>query len=204
MESLPVAATTVILRERRGGPEVLMIERPDRGSFAGAWVFPGGRLDDVDAGDTEIDRARSAAVRETREETSLALDLGDLLLHAQWTPPPGIPLRIRTWFFLTRDPGGEVLIDPSEAVDAAWLRPADALARHGRGGLTLYPPTWMTLHLLQDHGDVDSLLAATRASGTRTFAPEVWGRQLLWSADDAPARHRLDMTGLPWSYATDI
>ena len=59
MESLPVAATTVILRERRGGPEVLMIERPDRGIFEVSWVYPGGRLDDVDAGDTENYTARS-------------------------------------------------------------------------------------------------------------------------------------------------
>ena len=40
--SIPVAATVVLLRDATRGVEVLMIERPDRGSFAGAWVFPGG------------------------------------------------------------------------------------------------------------------------------------------------------------------
>ena len=44
---IPVAATVVLLRDGAGGLEVLMIERPDRGSFAGAWVFPGGKLEDA-------------------------------------------------------------------------------------------------------------------------------------------------------------
>ena len=37
--AIPVAATVVLLRDAGDGLEVLMIERPDRGSFAGAWVF---------------------------------------------------------------------------------------------------------------------------------------------------------------------
>ena len=47
--AIPVAATVVLLRDSSSGLEVLMIEWPDRGSFAGAWVFPGGKLevDDV-------------------------------------------------------------------------------------------------------------------------------------------------------------
>jgi len=47
--AVPVAATIVMLRDSAGGPEVLLIERPDRGSFAGAWVFPGGKLQASDA-----------------------------------------------------------------------------------------------------------------------------------------------------------
>ena len=44
-----VAATVVLLRDSPEGPEVLLLERPHhRGSFAGAWVFPGGAVDAAD------------------------------------------------------------------------------------------------------------------------------------------------------------
>jgi len=40
------AATVVLLRDGERGVEVLLAERPrDRGSFAGAWVFPGGAVE---------------------------------------------------------------------------------------------------------------------------------------------------------------
>ncbi|WP_158251197.1 NUDIX domain-containing protein [Cryobacterium sp. Y11] len=46
---LGVAATVVLLRDSAEGPEVLLLERPrHRGSFAGAWVFPGGGVDPDD------------------------------------------------------------------------------------------------------------------------------------------------------------
>src|SRR6478735_3825846 len=107
---IPVAATVVIVRDGPTGPEVLMIERPDRGSFAGAWVFPGGKLEPGDEGPIgdatapeEADATR-AAVRETREETGLEVAASDLVTLSVWDPPPGIPLRIRTWFFLVPAP----------------------------------------------------------------------------------------------------
>src|SRR3954451_21870156 len=101
--SIPVAATVILLRQGGEGLEVLLIERPDRGSFAGAWVFPGGKLDPGDAGEIgdatapEEADARRAAVRETREETGLEVAGSDLVTLSCWDPPPGMPLRIRTW-----------------------------------------------------------------------------------------------------------
>src|SRR6187399_1716754 len=70
--TIPVAATVVLLRDGDHGLEVLMIERPDRGSFAGAWVFPGGKLDpgDGDPAD-EPATALRAGTRETWEETGV-------------------------------------------------------------------------------------------------------------------------------------
>ena len=81
------AATLVIFRHAPtgGAPEVLMVQRAKEMRFAGgAAVFPGGRVDDADRalaqqlgaeGTDAIDEqaARIAAVRETLEETGLAV-----------------------------------------------------------------------------------------------------------------------------------
>ncbi len=66
--SLPVAGTVVVRRAADPGFELLLMRRPDRGSFAGAWVFPGGKVEpgDVREGDDEAEDARRAAIRETR------------------------------------------------------------------------------------------------------------------------------------------
>lgn len=224
---IPVAATAILARDAVGGPEVLLIERPDRGSFAGAWVFPGGKLEPGDAADgaSEEENARRAGVRETAEETGLRIDPRGLVTLSCWDPPPGLPLRIRTWFFLGPAPQGSLTLSPDEAVAARWLHPADVLAAHGRGELTLYPPTWVTLYGLADRTDVADMLDAARLGGLRRFetvarrGPQ--GPVLLWREDaeydpetpDAAAalsdsrqdesvgtRHRLEVGALPWRY----
>lgn len=222
---VPVAATVVIVREAASGPEVLMIERPDRGSFAGAWVFPGGKLEPADRAaaddDIRVDRtesdelaaARRAGTRETAEETGLRTDAAALVALSCWDPPPGLPLRIRTWFFLARDPGGDMTLAPDEVIAAAWVRPAEMLARHGRGEITLYPPTWVTLHDLANQRDADALLGLARIGGIRRFETVARrgaeGPMLLWQGDaaydehapaDPASRHRLELTALPWIY----
>jgi 8-oxo-dGTP pyrophosphatase MutT (NUDIX family) len=214
---LPVAATVVLVRDADAGPEVLLIERPDRGSFAGAWVFPGGKVEEVDArglgpGAPEADVARVAGVRETAEETSLAVDPAELVMLSRWAPPPEAPVRIRTWFLLGRAPGPSPVLQPAEAVSYRWGRPADLLAAHGRGELLLYPPTWVTLHGLTEPSDVDGLLAQARRAGVREFASRTRrgddGPVLLWPDDaeyDAETvsggpRHRLEVGRLPWTY----
>lgn len=213
---VPVAATVVLVRDGADGPEALLIERPDRGSFAGAWVFPGGRLEDADrrgADEPEEDVARRAGVRETCEETGIEVDPGALLTLSVWDPPPGLALRIRTWFFIASAPGGAIVLSPDEAVASAWIRPADAVARHGRGELTLYPPTWVTLHELSEHPDAASILDTVRLAGAQRFETVARrgdeGPILLWQSDaeyetDAStagaARHRLEIGSLPWRY----
>lgn len=87
------AATLVLFRERQGGaPELLVVERSTQMSFAGgAIVFPGGRIDDDDhvvatgtdyfssAHGLAIDEAaaRIAAIRETVEESGIAIGFVD-------------------------------------------------------------------------------------------------------------------------------
>ena len=81
------AATVVIFRHCPAGgpPELLMVQRAKEMRFAGgAAVFPGGRIDPADGelaaqldpvADIEVLAARIAGVRETLEETGLAIGL---------------------------------------------------------------------------------------------------------------------------------
>lgn len=81
------AATVVVFRKAANGgpPELLMVQRAKEMRFAGgAAVFPGGRVDPEDAElarridpdtDIEVLGARVAGVRETLEETGLAIGL---------------------------------------------------------------------------------------------------------------------------------
>ncbi|MCC3265833.1 NUDIX hydrolase [Arthrobacter gengyunqii] len=222
------AATVVLLRDHTDGLQVLMLERPrHRGSFAGAWVFPGGRVDpedyalpgDDDSDDGEPAAARRAAVRETAEETGLHLQEPDLVLLSCWVPPPETPRRYKTWFFLAEAPEGEVLLSPDEHVDAVWLTPAEAFRRQRAGTLELFPPTWVTLHGLLGSETVAAALTAAAPAVPQTYAtrrlPGHVPPAMVWQGDpgypgdpgeepDKPGepekRHRLIMDGNNWSY----
>lgn len=70
------AATLILVRDTTSGPpELLMVKRAGSMTFAaGAWVFPGGRIDqgDMAFGEaTGCDPAAIAAIRETLEETAI-------------------------------------------------------------------------------------------------------------------------------------
>jgi 8-oxo-dGTP pyrophosphatase MutT (NUDIX family) len=205
------AATVVVLRDGAAGVEVLLLERPHSGSFAGAWVFPGGKVDPED-GDGEAG-LRRAAVRETLEETGLVLEPAGLVPLSHWIPPIGAPKRLRTWFFLAGYPGGDVVLNPGEHVGCEWMTPEAALERHGAGGVVLVPPTWVTLHRLLGARGVDEALARAGGDGfERYFSHPLRGddgvRAVMWSGDaqyeDASAvggaRHRLWIDALPWRY----
>jgi 8-oxo-dGTP pyrophosphatase MutT (NUDIX family) len=194
--SLPVAGTVVLLRAADPGFEVLLMRRPDRGSFAGAWVFPGGKVESSDRrqGDDEVEDARRAAIRETREEVGLAVD--GLVVLSEWQPPIEAPTRIRTWFFLAEAPVDEPSPSAEEVAEIVWVRPAEALARHAAGEWTLYPPTWITLHQLSAFTDVAAALSSGGAAQlfqTRVLDSEA-GRAFAWE------QGRLEAGALPWRF----
>jgi 8-oxo-dGTP pyrophosphatase MutT (NUDIX family) len=79
------ASTVCVIRPGDDGVEVLMVRRSASSVFVGgAYVFPGGALDDVDRselarslfGNERMSAWRSAAVRETAEEAGIVVPAG--------------------------------------------------------------------------------------------------------------------------------
>jgi 8-oxo-dGTP pyrophosphatase MutT (NUDIX family) len=177
------ASTVVVLRPGAVAAfEVLLVRRNDRVAFmAGAFVFPGGRVDDADdAGVREAAflseaprfrdltpaeewRYRVAAVRELLEEANVRVTVDDLVPIAHWVTPEIEIRRYDTRFFLTLMPAGQdARHDESETTELAWLAPTEALDRCRRGEIMLPPPTWTTLRQLERHTTLADLLAWAR------------------------------------------
>lgn len=202
-----VGGTVVLLRVGVGGLETLLIRRPDRGSFAGAWVFPGGIVEDEDLvpGEDELQVASRAAARECDEEVGLRP--AALRPLSCWVPPAEAPKRVRTWFFLAEAPPGPLRPAPQEVMDAQWMAPAIALSRHAAGEIVLFPPTWVTLDALVDMSTVED--ASASASVPELYATHLVGDGVFaWGGDaehpeGGTGRHRLDTSALPWQYVRD-
>ena len=171
----PRQAASVILV--RGGPErleVLLVKRnPEARFMGGAWVFPGGA---VDADEGEDDAAhRRCAVREMREEASVALeDPGGLVAFSRWITPREVSIRFDTWFYLAPSPpGADPLPDGQETVDARWYAPGAALEAHRRGEILLVFPTIKHLEQLGGFDTADALLDYARGREVEPVEPRV-------------------------------
>lgn len=134
----PRAAVSVIpVRDGERGLEVFIQHRVHTMDFApGVVVFPGGRIDPVDAEDppslrddvldelvdvwgestyvSSADDPRSAipiliaaAVREVEEETGVRLDVEELVPWDDWTTPPGFPKRFQVHFMVAHLPASD-------------------------------------------------------------------------------------------------
>ena len=119
------AATLIVMRDRDGTPpELLMVERSATMAFAGgAMVFPGGRVDAADeaaaAADDHPDAAaRIAAIRETIEESAVAVGLTP-------TPDPALAAELALALH-SGTPFAELLADHALALD---LTPLTLFAR---------------------------------------------------------------------------
>ena len=179
MSELPIrqAATLVILRDGREGLETLLLRRSHRLDFAsGAWVFPGGRVDDVDhaqAGGVIERAARIAAVRETQEEAALQVSPDPLVYFAHWTTPVGAPKRYATWFFATDiKTECDVVVDGSEIDAFEWVKPVAALDAHQRGALPMMAPTFITLQQLGQSRSAAQALDAFAARKPEVYDPK--------------------------------
>src|SRR3954453_16624193 len=154
-----VAASVIVLRDSREGPEVLLVQRNPAARFmGGAWVFPGGA---VQADESPAE----AGLRELEEEAGVTIDAGAdaLVPFSRWITPAEVKLRFDTFFFVVEAPDdAEPRVDGAECVDARWLRPDEALAAFGRGELALVFPTIKLLEQLAESPSVEATIAAAR------------------------------------------
>jgi 8-oxo-dGTP pyrophosphatase MutT (NUDIX family) len=170
-----LASTVLLLRDAPLGPEVLLLKRnPNARNMAAIWMFPGGKVDEDDQGTSELDRLKTAAVRELKEEADVLLPVAALTHFSHWLTPAGMKRRFATWFFVAELPeGAAVSVDGEEMVEARWVRPADAVAEHQAGKLRLPPPTVVSLIDLSQHRSGEAAVAASHRRVPPYFFPKV-------------------------------
>lgn len=85
---------------------------------------------------------RQISFGEFLRERGLVLRSDLMRLRSHWVTPESEARRYDTYFFLARLPEGQHADGrTSEAVEAAWIAPGEALARFDAGLLKLVPPT---------------------------------------------------------------
>lgn len=99
----------------------------------------------------------------------VAVDADLVRPWARWITPAGEPRRYDTHFYVAALPAeARAYPETTEATDAGWIAPAQALAEHARGERLMLAPTVVTLGELSRFGCVDDVL---RASDDRALAP---------------------------------
>jgi 8-oxo-dGTP pyrophosphatase MutT (NUDIX family) len=158
------AASVIVLRDSAEGPEVLLVQRTPKARFmGGAWVFPGGA---VDEGETVEQTAR----RELEEEAALDLPREAALVpFSRWITPAEVKTRFDTWFFVVEAPhDARPRVDGAECVDFRWARPQQALDEFAEGRLQLVFPT---IKHLEQLAAFPSVAATIEAAGERRVTP---------------------------------
>jgi 8-oxo-dGTP pyrophosphatase MutT (NUDIX family) len=174
------AATVLIMRQANAGMEILMLRRNAKLVFAGgAWVFPGGAVDQADSENAGLEHeeqaARVAAVRESAEECGLLLKPQQLVHFSHWTTPVNQKRRFATWFFaaVVAEEDSDVVIDDGEIHDFQWLTPAQAVAHHRAGDLKMMPPTYLSIKMLDQFASADLALESLRHFAAYWITPRI-------------------------------
>jgi 8-oxo-dGTP pyrophosphatase MutT (NUDIX family) len=175
-----VAASVIVARDAEArdadaddGIEVLLVKRNPAASFmAGAWVFPGGSVQNGDGG------PEGAARRELAEEAGLSLGADQALVpFSRWITPVQVKIRFDTWFFMAAAPqGADAVCDGEECVEVKWLHPSAALRAGRDGQMLLVFPTVKHLEQLTDLRSVDHALAEARGREVTPVLPRVVDR----------------------------
>lgn len=190
-ESVPVrpAVSVLMLRDGAEGLEVFIQHRVSTMDFAaGVVVFPGGRVDPIDAQtastitvadpivhtsawsrSTIAEEAEgwrvllAAAVREVEEETGAVLDPAGLVPWANWVTPLGRPKRFDTYFYTIAAPELDAAQhQTTEAHTSEWRSVSGILADEAAGRLKLMRPTFVLLRQLSSFASVVEALGAER------------------------------------------
>lgn len=187
-------------------------------AFGGAWVFPGGRVDETDApAADELTRAKAAAIRETQEETGLDIRGQDMAVLSRWIPPTTETRRFSTWFFVADAPDAEVQIDEGEIHDYRWVCPKEVLAKIPSPDIMIMPPTYISLYELAKFDDAARAIESIKQREdeyfeTRFFKTEsgfttVWHPDAAYETGDVDLegpRRRLECFANEWRYIKSI
>jgi 8-oxo-dGTP pyrophosphatase MutT (NUDIX family) len=103
-------------------------------------------------------------------EEQLQLDVASMHYFSRWVTPLGAPRRYDTRFFVAAAPDGQVALhDDREVIGTLWLTPAQALADHEAGRMTMIFPTVRTMVALSRFDRADDVLA--HAESQASVAP---------------------------------
>lgn len=118
--------------------------------------------------------ARRSTLGDVLGGAGLALRSDLLRAWARWVTPEESPKRYDTTFFVALVPEGQDAdAHTSEAVEATWWHPVDALASWERGEMQLMPPTFHTLQEIAQLADSAAVLAAAEHRVVRPVIPRV-------------------------------
>jgi 8-oxo-dGTP pyrophosphatase MutT (NUDIX family) len=128
----------------------------------------------------KIDVARRAllndvvGIRDVAVGNGLRLAGHEMVYIAHWITPEPEPRRYDTRFFAARAPeGARCVAHEAEMTDAAWMRPADAVARFRAGAMKLLPPTVRTLEELSAYATFDEARKALEHAPVRAILPRM-------------------------------
>ena len=196
-EALP-AASAIVIRQTNLGLETLLLRRSNElKHMPGLWVFPGGKVEDSDEGDDELNQARCGASRELEEEAGISLMSSTLQTFSRWVTPVVVKRRFATWFFITEVRAEDtVVVDGSEIVAYQWWRPAEAIHAHHEGHLPISPPTLVSLHDLKAESEASVLLSNLHQRTPPCFFPRVVreGDQMVFLYDGDVAYESGDLS----------
>ncbi|MPZ54153.1 MAG: NUDIX domain-containing protein [Acidimicrobiia bacterium] len=193
------AATLIIVRERDGELDVVMVERPRRGSFPGHHVFPGGSVDPDDVHlpiEGSPPDGLATALRETAEEVGLflttegwqalpggpvaevlsatgcRLDGTSPVPLARWITPDFMPYRFDTAFFVvSAGTTPELRPAPDEVVWAGWVPVAEALENVASEVWDMVTPTTFHLRWLDQFDSAQAAISSAESRRTQTVLP---------------------------------
>jgi glyoxylase-like metal-dependent hydrolase (beta-lactamase superfamily II)/8-oxo-dGTP pyrophosphatase MutT (NUDIX family) len=137
-----------------------------RESFEELGILLARRADGTHADASDLARLdRHAPLLPQCRAQGLTLAADAVFVLAHWITDRDLPRRFDVPFLVARMPANQSPVaDEREQFDPVWVRPAEALARHGEGQFFMIFPTVRTLERLQTHADVAAVLQACAAT----------------------------------------
>lgn len=172
------SASVILLREIKGGIEVLMLKKNSKITYGDTWVFPGGRVDEQDispSAEEDFESERNTALRECEEETGLKLNPHKFEAISRWRTPPNRPKRFNAVFFLYQleNSTATIQIDHGEIVDFQWITPSEALQLNSKNKLLLAAPAFVTLSQLAHKTTISEAFSYYKKHGFTSYNPRI-------------------------------